>query len=151
MPNWAESEMSVILPTENADKFARLFITNDTKNEEKHFARCFLGNIERENNKHGLTRLFIQFDAAWSIHSCMVEGYPQETNGVCPTLEEVCKKLNVKRLIAKSREPGIGFEESVSYDKENGLTEESHDLYAEPFYDELDEDETLEDTEMEAA
>ena len=46
---------------------------------------------EREENKHGLTRLFIQFDAAWSIHSCMVEGYPQETNGVCPTLEEACK------------------------------------------------------------
>ena len=42
----------------------------------------------------------------------MVEGYPQETNGVCPTLEEACKELNVKRLIAKSREPGIGFEES---------------------------------------
>ena len=148
MPNWAESEMSVILPTGNADKFAGLFITNDTKAEERHFARCFLGNIEREDNKHGLTRLFIQFDAAWSIHSCMVEGYPQETNGVCPTLEEVCKELNVKRLIAKSQEPGIGFEESVSYDKENGLTEESHDLYAEPIYDELDEDERLADSEM---
>ncbi len=69
----------------------------------------------------------------------------------CPTLEEACKELNVKRLIAKSREPGIGFEESVTYDKENGLYGESHDLYAEPSYDELDEDESIEDTGMEAA
>ncbi len=150
MPNWAESEMSVVLPTENADKFAALFITDDTKDEDRHFARCFLSKLEREENKHGLTRLFIQFDAAWSIHSCMVNGYPQESNGKCPTLEEACNEFKVKRIIAKSREPGIGFEESVSYDRNDGLTEESHDLYDEPFYDELDDDETIDDSEAEA-
>ena len=136
MPNWAASEMSVVLPTENADKFEKLFITNDIKEQDRYFARCFLGNVERQENKHGLARLLIQFDAAWSLHSCMIDGYPQESNGNCPTLE--------------SREPGIGFEESVSYDRGNGLMEESHDLFAEPAYDKLEDDETMEDKEVEA-
>ena len=26
MPNWAESEMSVVLPSKNADKFENLFL-----------------------------------------------------------------------------------------------------------------------------
>ncbi len=150
MPNWAASEMSVVLPTENADKFEKLFITNDIKEQDRYFARCFLGNVERQENKHGLARLLIQFDAAWSLHSCMIDGYPQESNGNCPTLEEICKELKVKRLLAKSREPGIGFEESVSYDRGNGLMEESHDLFAEPAYDKLEDDETMEDKEVEA-
>ena len=106
--------------------------------------------MERQENKHGLARLLIQFDAAWSLHSCMIDGYPQESNGNCPTLEEICKELKVKRLLAKSREPGIGFEESVSYDRGNGLMEESHDLFAEPAYDKLEDDETMEDKEVEA-
>ena len=149
MPNWASSEMSVVLPTENADKFLSLFISDDSRNEDRCFARCFLLNSERQDNKHGLTRLFIQFDAAWSIYSCMIDGYPQESNGQCPTSEEACKELNVKRLLAKSKEPGIGFEESVTYDRESGVCDESHELYPEPCYDALDEDETMDDNESE--
>lgn len=150
MPNWAESEMSVVLPTENADKFEKLFITDNTQDADRYFARCFLGNISRQENKHGLTRLLIDFDAAWSIHSCMIDGYPQESNGKCPTLEAVCKELNVKRLIAKSREPLMGFEETVTYDRESGLSSESHVIFAEPCNDELGDDETMEDNQAEA-
>ena len=93
MPNWAESEMSVVLPSKNADKL------------ERYFARCFKNYSERESNDKGLTRLFIDFDAAWSLNSCMIDGYPQESEGRCPTLEEVCKEIKVQRLAAYSKEP----------------------------------------------
>ena len=101
MPNWADCEMSVVLPSKNADKFENLFLERDSENnkeKERYFARCFKHYSERENNKHGLTRLFIHFDAAWSLNSCMVDGYPQESEGKCPTLEDVCKEMNVIRL-----------------------------------------------------
>lgn len=114
MPNWADCEMSVVLPSKNADKFENLFLERDSENnkeKERYFARCFKHYSERENNKHGLTRLFIHFDAAWSLNSCMVDGYPQESEGKCPTLEDVCKEMNVVRLSAYSREPGLEFEE----------------------------------------
>ena len=147
MPNWAESEMSVVLPTENADKFETLFLGNRADNEkkERYFARCFLQNCERESNAHGLTRLYIQFDVAWSLHSCMINGYPQESEGTCPTLEEICRELQVVRLTAYSREPGMGFEECLDYTRDGGLTSDSRDLYPEPIADYLEENEKLPD------
>lgn len=146
MPNWAKSKMSVVLPTESADAFSSLFIAKENnENKDRYFARCFLHNVERENNSHGLTRLYIQFDAAWSLYSCLIDGYPQESKGTCPTLEDICNEMKVKRLTASSREPGIGFEESIQFDKENGLTVESHELFDQPFDDYLDDDETMDD------
>ena len=137
--------MSVVLPTENADAFENLFLGERAENEKKkrYFARCFLQNCERESNAYGLTRLYIQFDAAWSLHLCMIDGYPQESEGKCPTLEEICRELQVVRLTAYSREPGMEFEELLDYTYDGGLTSDSRDLYAEPIADYLDEDETL--------
>lgn len=148
MPNWAESEMSVVLPSKNADKFENLFLEENNeqnKKKERYFARCFKHYSERESNNRGLTRLFIHFDAAWSLNSCMIDGYPQESEGRCPTLEEVCKELNVQRLAAYSREPGIGFEEEVRFDRESGFGYDCRDLFCEPLADYLDDDETLEE------
>ena len=92
----------------NADKFENLFLEENSelnKGKERYFARCFKNYSERESNDKGLTRLFIDFDAAWSLNSCMIDGYPQESEGRCPTLEEVCKEIKVQRLAAYSKEP----------------------------------------------
>ena len=78
MPNWAESEMSVVLPSKNADKFENLFLEENSelnKGKERYFARCFKNYSERESNDKGLTRLFIDFDAAWSLNSAS-QKYP---------------------------------------------------------------------------
>lgn len=75
----------------------------------------------------------------------MVDGYPQESEGKCPTLEDVCKEMNVVRLSAYSKEPGLEFEEQLLYSSENGLFYDSRDMYCEPCYDFLDEDERLEE------
>ena len=48
MPNWADCEMSVVLPSKNADKFENLFLERDSENnkeKERYFARCFVSNI----------------------------------------------------------------------------------------------------------
>ena len=53
MPNWAESEMSVVLPSKNADKFENLFLEENNeqnKKKERYFARCFKHYSERESN-----------------------------------------------------------------------------------------------------
>lgn len=148
MPNWADSEISVVLPTENADKFEALFLEEDSDlnhDKERYFARCFKHYSERESNSHGLTRLFVHFDAAWSLNSCMIDGYPQENAEHCPTLEQACKEYDVKRLIAFSREPGIGFEEQITYSKEDGLHYFCQDCFFLPGDDYLDADEKTED------
>lgn len=148
MPNWADSEISIVLPTKYADKFENLFLERDCENNKekgRYFARCFKHYSERENNAHGLTRLFIHFDAAWSLYSCMVDGYPQESGGKCPTLEEACREMKVVRLMAYSKEPGLVFEEQILFSSENGFSYDSRDLYSEPYYDFLDEDETLDE------
>ncbi len=150
MPNWARSEMSVVLPTEKAQAFQDLFLTGNStidNNKEHYFARCYMKNCEIESNKHGLSRLYIQFDAAWSIYSCMISGYPEESNGTCPTLESICKKMNIQRLIAYSEEYGICFEESINYTPEHGFTCESRDLYEKPYLDYLDDNERLSEPE----
>jgi hypothetical protein len=53
MPNWAETDMAVVLPTRNVPNFKSLFLSekseeNDKKN--KYFARTFLNDIKEENN-----------------------------------------------------------------------------------------------------
>lgn len=146
MPNWADSEMSVVLPTKNADEFENLFLERDSENngeKKRYFARCFKHYSERENNSHGLTRIFLHFDAAWSLYSCMVDGYPQESKGKCPILEEVCREMEVLRLSAYSKEPGLTFEEQILFSPDSGFSYDSRDMYCEPCYDYLDEEEML--------
>ena len=70
---------------------------------------------------------------------------PQESKGTCPTLEEICRELQVVRLTAYSREPGMGFEECLDYTRDGGLTSDSRDLYPEPIADYLEENEKLPD------
>lgn len=144
MPNWAECSMSVVLPTDNADKFEDLFLSwkgEENKDKKRYFARCFMNYSERESNDNGLTRLFVEFDAAWSLHSCMINGYPNDEEMCCPTLESICKELKVNRLVAFSRESGLVFEESLTYDKDSGLNEMCREMYPDPLADYLDPDE----------
>ena len=61
------------------------------------------------------------------------------------TLPKPKPKLNVIRLSAYSREPGLEFEEQMLYSSENGFFYDSRDMYCEPCYDFLDEDESLEE------
>jgi len=126
MPNWCCAEVEVILPKENKDKFLSYFLSHNddkNKNRKKHLARTFLNNVKESPypKDENMVRLSISFDCAWSVISCWWQGYPQESKGECPTIEELCKKLNVKYLIGGSCEPGMGFYEQYEYTRDNGF------------------------------
>lgn len=74
------------------------------------------------------------FDCAWSVWSCMFDrtGYVDEKK--CPSLQTIVKELEIQRVIGKSTEPGIGFEESITFDiqGENGITCDERDIFPDP-------------------
>lgn len=49
MPNWADCEMSVVLPSKNADKFENLFLERDRENN-KEKERYFQGTCIDSTN-----------------------------------------------------------------------------------------------------
>lgn len=148
MPNWTETELVVVLPSRNAEKFKGYFLShNSEENKEKnrYFGRTFLDDFNEEKNQHGMSCLRISCECAWSVSSCMIEGYPddKEKGIYCMTLAEACKECEVSRLRALSTEPGIGFQESVTYDKDDDgkVNYESRDTYPDPWCEYVDENE----------
>ena len=73
----------------------------------------------------GTFELFIDF--AWSAHSCLIEGYPQEFPDNCITLADACIAGQVSVEI-QTEEPGMCFEEHIICDKLGLLTDEEKEL-----------------------
>jgi len=125
MPNWCSGSLTIEGTKTEIEKFCDYFFYEDEELPKQYFARTFV-NMNRnafkeeflseleDNNK--IQSVFVCLDFAWSCRSCMIEGYPQDNKGVCPTLMEVCKKCNVKVSI-ETDEEGIGFEEFIICDK----------------------------------
>lgn len=156
MPNWTETEMAVVLPSDNAARFLGLFLSQDEKEnagKAEYFGRTFLTDHSEEKNGKGMSCLRVGCECAWSVYSCLFEGFPDGDGGKphCPTLQEAIEKLGVKRLVIYSKEPDIGFEESVTYDMDEGGKPDyqSRDLYKDPWCECLDDaDEAKEEKEM---
>ena len=130
MANYTESFMSVILPTSKVEDFKRLFIGKDDSNEEREtFNRTYLIDMVVDVKNKELTLLRIDFECAWSIYSCMLED-----NEGYPNLYDVIEKFDIRKLAIYSKETGIGFEESVMFDKyeDDELQYDSRDLFYDP-------------------
>ena len=144
MPNWCNGNATVVLPTKNVDAFIDLFLVEDDKiNEQKtkYFYRTWVtysvDSVENDE-KSGLSLVRIPFYCAWSVYSCLIEKHDSKDAGdnyICPTLEEVVKDLDIKKLVIFAEEPGLSFEENVNYDasEENASLEyDSRDMYSMP-------------------
>ena len=134
MPNWCGAEFEVVLPKINKDKFLRLFLDHEEgKNADlsKHLARTWLDDVTEKEYTANLDYIWlsIKCEVAWSVLSCWEYGYPQESNGECPTMDEVCRELKVKRLAGKSMEPGMGFIEYFEFTPQIGFMSESRDIH----------------------
>lgn len=149
MPNWCNTSMSVVLPTRNVEKFKDLFLDHDPeKNEskERYFARSFLNYFEEcESNKNGMSLVKADFDCAWSVYCCMFDdsevSYVNHKSTI--SLDDAVKELEIQRITGKSYEPGVGFEESITFDI-NGDERcqcDCRDLYPDPADEMLDEEE----------
>ena len=74
MPNWAETDLSVTLPTRKAGEFKSYFLSHnpdENKDRKKYFGRTFLNDVDEEKNRNGMSLLRISCDCAWSADSCM--------------------------------------------------------------------------------
>ena len=64
---------------------------------------------------------------AWSVWSCMIDGYPQRNDAECITLSEACMEDHVAVEI-RSTETGMCFEEHVTCDEDGNLNHAERDL-----------------------
>lgn len=153
MANWSDAKMEIVLPKENKEKFLNLFLEwdNEEKNNSKdrYFARTYITEILQERevaNKDDLDitkvdiKLRLTFSCAWSVRSCWIEGYPN--NKTCPTIEQICDELDVKKLTVQSSVLGIYFVEKLHYNENaNGIIYESQELDKDLFIEWLGRDE----------
>ena len=142
MPNWACGSASITGIKPNVIKFVSRFIHDedvgtDDRNE-LYFARSFTNDKRQsvledvEGAFHGIPegiegRFDLSVDFAWSAHSCLIDGYPQNNPDHCITLAAACVEDQVSVEIY-TEEGGIGFEEYIFCDKQGQLTDTSTDL-----------------------
>ena len=143
MPNWACGTVSVQGNKEGILKFTDRFIYEgdlceaETK-ADRYFAQS-LTNVVRSkivkeieelfskgsSNKSGTYDLPVEF--AWSAHSCIINGYPQQTPEECITLSDACKLDGVSVKI-NTEECGMCFEEFIYCDSDGVLIDEYKDM-----------------------
>ena len=134
MPNWAFGNVKVTGTREGVKSFVERFISSDDQSTvpgKRFFARSFSeqkreqsvkdameefeGKADNETAEHSFLIMF-----AWSVWSCMIDGYPQRNDAECITLSEACMEDHVAVEI-RSTETGMCFEEHVTCD-EDGAT-----------------------------
>lgn len=125
IPNWCSGYVTLKGKAKDIENFCKLFLF-DRKNEddvpEKYFARSFVQEKWEDFKKDMIddyeaeeeTEISFSVDFAWSVWSCLIEGYPN--NKECVTLKWACKNYNVCAEI-ESEESDMGFEEKVICDK----------------------------------
>lgn len=119
MPNWCYGWVKVKGKPKDIENFCKHFLFSDDEDEDikrKYFARSFMNESWDSFKKANLGKNKAEFglDFAWSVTSCIIEGYPQdkENKGKCITLMDACKEHNVLVEI-ESEEGGCGFEEHI--------------------------------------
>lgn len=135
-----DSSMAVVLPIEKADEFMSLFYPNNMDGfnvEERE-------EIDSYDNKHGLAFRCISFQPRIALLDDIVSGL-----GTCEmSLEAVCRKYEVKRLTMYRVDRD--YEESITYDKKNGVKYQDRSAFPSPETEYLDDDEVLDESEAEA-
>jgi len=119
IPNWCIGNVNVKGTPRDIERFCRLFLFEDDKPDKKqYFARSFIHetwkDFKEENLKNNDGEVNFMVDFAWSVHSCLIDGYPTDENHDkhLITLSNACKKFNVSVHI-ESEETGMCFEEEI--------------------------------------
>ncbi len=102
--------------------FARSFSEQMREQSIKDAMEEFEGKADNETAEHSFLIMF-----AWSVWSCMIEGYPQRNDAECITLSEACMEDHVAVEI-RSTETGMCFEEHVTCDEDGNLNHAERDL-----------------------
>lgn len=121
MPNWAFGDVTITGDADNIQEFVKHFLYEDKEAEAPFFARSFATDSYAEiqdriaaemeaadDPEHMAISMLVQF--AWSAFSCLIDGYPQSSNGECLTLIQACSEHDVTVEIECS-EDGMAFAE----------------------------------------
>lgn len=141
MPNWAFGEVKVTGTREGVKSFIERFVSSDEQSTipgKRFFARSFTHMTREQSIKDALNEfegkavdavLEHSFEAmfAWSVWSCVIDGYPQRNATECITLSEACVEDQVSVEICSS-ETGLCFEEHVTCDAEGNVDHTERDL-----------------------
>jgi hypothetical protein len=145
MPNWSSGNISISGKKENVKEFLKFFVYQDEANGEELDRRYFARSFVQENtyqelidkykeefeNKEENISIDIYTEFAWSVYSCLIDGYPQKEPNKNLTIIEALLKYPVNISI-ETEEPGMGFEEEIYYNTEN--TELEYKEYDMPVY-----------------
>lgn len=146
MANLAYGKCAAVLPMRFVKEFLACFA--DSLNEKCPPKKVLFGtdyaNAEVMHNQKGMALLKFDIECRWSLKHCMLDKHePYETLIYAP-LREILDIFAVRRLTALAWEPGIGFEESITFDRaaKNALRYDVRDMFASPENLSLDDDES---------
>ena len=139
MPNWCYGQMRVKGDKQNKEELLKLFLVEDSnvnKQKKEYIARTWINCIDGETIANELNNevTIIDFYCAWSVYSCMINGYPNDKE--CLTLSKITEKLNLDIQIV-SEEQGMCFREFYQFKNGEQLINDSEDFPE----DEFDEEE----------
>jgi hypothetical protein len=137
----SDADKAVVLPTANVDEFLKLF----EKNNADGFGVQEIEETERYSNSHGLTFCLLNFQPNFELYDMVYSATDREKS-----LKAICERYGVKRLTMFMNQPFCEREESVTYNKKNGLDYQSRNYFPLPCNEYLDEDEMIEEKEEEA-
>lgn len=138
MPNYCEYVMRVKGEPRNVDRFVNLMKAD--YDEPKHFWRIFDAEVFDEECIDRMKIVDISGDCAWSVHSCMRDGfgtYADENPKSSTTLEEQSELLQLAIEVYGS-EPGVGFQEHYLYKNGEEIINDCEDYSEMYFEDEAD-------------
>ena len=133
MPNWIDTDYTVVLPTNKVDRFLGYFLRSDETDQlrGRFFYRTFIdtNSIHRVETQPGITCLTFYARSAWSLGCILEEHTPSDDIYTkCVDLEWVCKDCGVLEFKAQGDETGNCFREYVEWDPDNGLSHDSHSI-----------------------
>lgn len=128
MPNWAEVEIELEIPTKNVEKFLECFMGWKDKSdnpEQFYIARTYLESCSYDdmdiNNLGETIKVSIVASAAWSIYSCWISGFVDDRPYKTKTMESFCIDFDIIWLKAYAIEEGVGFTEDYEYKKDSSI------------------------------
>ncbi len=146
MPNCCYGNLTCVLPSKNVDKFRDYFLTGTINDQHRkvYFYRTFLTDDEVTSNDKRMSLLRVSFECAWSAEHCFLKPHEGKDKNSCILLEDAIKNCDVRRLTIWSSESGMGFEESITYEKGGSIDFKTRDLYPDPLDEYLREEDIYE-------
>lgn len=136
MPNWVTTSWAVSLPKKNVKRFLRYFLSwddSETNNlKGRFFYRTFITSesieIDKDPSDSNLSLLRFSSDTAWALENLMIPHTGKDGINHCVTIDWVCKDCEVVDLQCDGDEPGMGFREHITYDKQSGIGYDSENV-----------------------